>query len=318
MSKKKVQSNEIQARKRRNQLLTIAIALLIGVIALIAAYLVFFTPAAGAITWKLDSSDRLTFDSRPAITANSTSVESNANYALEKVAYKSFGEDVYALLRVPKGTSRPPVVIVLPAASINKTADSTMANALCSWGYATLTLDERGNNGETPGPSPMDLDSGYHAFTTGGDPVQYKQIYDVLLGYDYLRTRQDLDYDNIIVLGESMGGRFAIIAAAEEPRLKAAFVVSSGPYGIKGGDVSSSKFIDSIEPASYLSLLPPRKLVMFHFTNDSVIPVSLSRQLYDAAEQPKVWHEYNGNVHGVYNEIYAPDLHSELRSVFGK
>ncbi len=57
-----------------------------------------------------------------------------------------------------------------------------MAKALCSWGYATLTLDERGNNGKTPGPSPMDSGKRLYAFANGGDPVQYKQVYDVLLG----------------------------------------------------------------------------------------------------------------------------------------
>ncbi len=72
----------------------------------------------------------------------------------------------------------------------------------------------------------------------------------------------DLDGDNVAVLGESMGGRFAIIATALEPRLKAAIGVSTGPYGLQGDDDASVRFVKSIEPAGYLSSLPPRKLIM--------------------------------------------------------
>jgi len=115
-----------------------------------------------------------------------------------------------------------------------------------------------------------------------------------------------------------MGGRFAIIAAALEPRLKAALAVSTGPYGIQGDSEASTRFLKSLEPASYLSILPPRKVAFFHFSGDTIIPVAYGRELYDAASQPKAWHQYNGTVHGLYSDVYASDLHDELRSVFGR
>lgn len=319
MSKKKAREIEEQKRKSRNKVLTILIALATLVIALFIAYLLFFNAnSSDGNAWHLDSAGLLAFDARPPVTATVAPVESTPDWTLENVSYESFGADVHALLRVPKNVSRPPVVIVLPGGTVNKEADAGMAKALCSWGYATLTLDERGNNGETPGPWANDVNSGYASFVAGGDPVQYKQVYDVLLGYDYIKTRQDLDGDNVAVLGESMGGRFAIISAALEPGLKAAFVVSSGPYGLEGDDDASQRFIKSIEPVNYLSNLPPRKLIMFHFTDDPVIPVKAGKQLSDAAAQPKAWHQYNGSIHGIYSDVYAPDLHDELRSVFGR
>jgi fermentation-respiration switch protein FrsA (DUF1100 family) len=194
-----------------------------------------------------------------------------------------------------------------------------MAEALSSWGYASLTLDERGNGGETKGISPMDFRSGYNAYLSGDTPAQYAQIYDVLLGYDYIRSRNDLDGGNISVLGESMGGRFAVVAAGIEPGFKGAFVVSSGPYGLDAGvDADAIRFVGSVEPATYLEKLPPRKLVMFHFTNDTIIPIDYGRSLYDNASQPKAWYQYNGTVHGVYSDVFAPDLHAELKSIFGR
>jgi hypothetical protein len=116
-----------------------------------------------------------------------------------------------------------------------------------------------------------------------------------------------------------MGGRFGIVAAGIEPGIKAAFVVSSGPYGIDAGDnTDAHRFVNSVEPATYLEKLPPRKLVMFHFTNDTIIPIVYARSLYDNAGQPKAWYQYNGSVHGVYSDMYAPDLHTELMTVFSR
>lgn len=317
----KKQAREIAERKRKNRNLMSTAALALGtlVIVLIISYLLFFNGNSGTgKTWHLDSAGLLAFDARPPVKATSVPVETTAKWSLENVSYPSFGVDVHALLRIPANVSRPPVVIVLPAASINKEADHTLAEALSSWGYATLTLDERGNNGETPGPSVMDTPGGYQAFASGGDPVQYEQAYDVLLGYDYLKSRPDLDGSDVAVLGESMGTRIAIVSAALEPGLKGVVEISAGPYGPPYYPTLSEQFIKSIEPANYLSKLPPRKIEFFHFNDDPVIGIALGRQLYDAASQPKAWHQYNGSIHGLYSDVFAPDLHDELRGVLGR
>jgi dienelactone hydrolase len=308
-------------RPGNNRYLLVGLAILVVILAL--AVTVFsishMSDQATETTWSVDESYALSFSHRDLASPHAILIEDTANYSLEKIRYSSYDTMVYGLLRIPKNVPNPPVVVVLPAATITKEADSAMADALCSWGYASLTLDERGNGGETRGSSPMDFTTGYEAYRSGDMPAQYAQIYDVLLGYDYVRSRKDLDGSNVSVLGESMGGRFAVIAAGIEPGLKAAFVVSSGPYGLDAGNnMDALRFVNSVEPATYLKKLPPRKLVMFHFTNDTIIPIAYGRSLYDNAGQPKAWYQYNGSVHGVYSEMYAPDLHAELRSVFGR
>jgi hypothetical protein len=297
--------------------------LLIVVVIIVVVVTVFPLPKTNDqmpdTPWSVDESSHLSFGHRELIAPQADLMEDTGNYSLEKVTYGSYDTTVYGLLRVPKNVSKPPVVIVLPAATVTKEADAPMATALSSWGYASLTLDERGNGGETAGRSPMDFRTGYEVYKNGGLPAQYAQIYDVLLGYDYLRSRDDLDGGNVAVLGESMGGRFGVVAAGIEPGLKAAFVISSGPYGLDAGnDRDATRFVASVEPATYLKNLPPRKLVMFHFTDDPVIPIANGRSLYDAAAQPKAWYQYNGSVHGVYSDLYAPDLHTELVNLFGR
>ncbi|NTU99628.1 MAG: acetylxylan esterase [Methanoregulaceae archaeon] len=304
---------------KRNYL--IGLSLVIVILAVVTT--VFYLPKIGndmtETTWAVDQSHVLSFRHRELAAPQGKVIQETADYSLEKISYSSYDTTVYGLLRIPKNMTKPPVVIVLPAATVSKEEDSPMANALSSWGYASLTLDERGNGGETKGISPMDFTTGYEAFRSCDMPAQYAQIYDVLLGYDYLRSHNDLDGGNISVLGESMGGRFAVIAAGIEPGFKAAFVVSSSPYGLDAGsNREARRFVDSVEPETYLPKLPPRKLVMFHFTNDTIIPIAYGRSLYDKASQPKAWYQYNGSVHGVYSDMYAPDLHAELMSVFGR
>jgi uncharacterized protein len=317
-------SNKSKARitrPRNNRYFLVGLATLVVILVLVvtALYVSKMNDQTPEITWSVDGSQALSFNNRDIAFPQAILIEDTANYSLEKISYSSYNTKVYGLLRIPKNVTNPPVVVVLPAATVSKEADSAMANALSSWGYASLTLDERGNGGETKGSSPMDFTTGYHAYRSGDMPAQYAQIYDVLLGYDYVRSRKDLDGGNISVLGESMGGRFAIVAAGIEPGFKAAFVVSSGPYGIDAGNnTDAQRFVDSVEPATYVKRLPQRKLVMFHFTNDTIIPIAYGRSLYDNAGQPKAWYQYNGSVHGVYSDIYAPDLHAELRKVFGR
>jgi dienelactone hydrolase len=305
----------------KNRFLLVGLSLLIVILtlAITAACVSKTSNGTPGPAWELDESNALSFSHREPTTFRAHLIEDTANYSLEKISYLSYDTTVYGLLRIPKNMSRPPVVIVLPAATVSKEEDSSMATALSSWGYASLTLDERGNGGETKGTSPMDFTTGYDTFRSGNMPAQYAQIYDVLLGYDYLRSRDDLDGDDIAVLGESMGGRFAIIAAGIEPGFKAVVVVSSSSYGLDAGNNTDAwRFVDSVEPVTYLEKLPPRKLVMFHFTDDTIIPLAYGRSLYDSASQPKVWYQYNGSVHGVYSDVYAPDLHAELRSIFGR
>ena len=273
-------------RPGNNRYFLVGLATLVVILALVVTvfYVSKMNDQTTETTWSVDGSHVLSFSHRDLDSPQAILIEDTANYSLETISYTSYDTMVYGLLRIPKNVTNPPVVVVLPAATVTKEGDSAMANALSSWGYASLTLDERGNGGETKGSSPMDFTTGYDTYRSGGTPAQYAQIYDVLLAYDYVRSRKDLDGGNVSVLGESMGGRFAIVAAGIEPGFKAAFVVSSGPYGLDAGNnMEAQRFVDSVEPATYLEKLPPRKLVMFHFTNDTIIPIAYGRSLYDNA-----------------------------------
>lgn len=276
-------------------------------------------PDNNAKLWTIDSTGKLSFTDNGDITAYINSTESTADYTLQTIVYKSFGDNVYASLMIPKNVTKPPVVIVLPAATITKEADRPTAEALSGMGYASLTLDERGNGGETLGDAQNNWSAGYEAFIKGGDPVQYKQVYDVIKGLDYIKTRNDLDSSNVSVLGESIGGMWAIVAAGVDPSLKGVITLSASDFDFNDtSDKNATKFIKAVMPSTYLSSLQPRKLAMFQFDQDPVVPMAEGKALYDKALEPKAWHQYNGSTHGLWNPIIADDAHQELKSMLGR
>ena len=270
--------------------------------------------------WSIDSSGKLNFSPRGPIQADSdVMVENTSNYTLENISYSSLGSEVYALLRIPKNVTDPPVVIIDPALTMTKEMDEPTAEALCGMGYATLTLDQRGYGQTDGGVVSNDYSSGFNAFIQNQTPVQYAQIYDILRGLDYVRTRPDLDGNDTAVMGESVGSVWAIDAAGIEPQLKGVITISGFDIPFTGSDNSQeNQFFNSIMTSTYLRDLPPRRLAMFQFDNDTIISLNMSEELYGEALQPKALYVYNGSTHGMWNPVLAQNMSIELRNILGR
>jgi dienelactone hydrolase len=318
VSKKRVV--EKRKKERSRMLLYAGISGLVFVVVIGSLFFMWYTQIpAENVKWSIDDAGKLNFTGRGAIDGSADLLESNGNYTLEKVVYKSFGDDVYALLRKPANVASPPVVIVLPAATVTKEGNEAMARALCDMGYASLTLDERGNGGETGGYWVGNWSLGYNDFLAGDNPVQYKQIYDVIKGLDYVKSRQDLDGSNVALLGESMGGMWSIVAAGVEPQFKGVITISSCDFeSVSGEGSKAEEFVNAVMPSRYLDSIPPRKLAMFQFDGDTFVSMDQGKALFDNASEPKAWHLYNGTTHGLFDNAYAADLQAELQGMLGR
>jgi dienelactone hydrolase len=86
------------------------------------------------------------------------------------------------------------------------------ARALHEAGYSTLIFDFRGR-----------VDSDGEDVTLG-----FYEQQDVLASVEYLKQRGDVDISRLGVLGISMGGSVAIMAAAQEPQIRA--VIADSPF----------------------------------------------------------------------------------------
>ncbi len=121
------------------------------------------------------------------------------------------GRVIPGILRRPWGVRRPPVVILSPGLDSVKEELHAYSTDLLRRGIATLAVDGPGQ-GESEFGLPLRPD------------------YEVPAGYiiNYLETRSDVDASRVGMLGISLGGFFAVRAAAAEKRLKAVVMLASG------------------------------------------------------------------------------------------
>jgi fermentation-respiration switch protein FrsA (DUF1100 family) len=229
---------------------------------------------------------------------------------LKLVSFESSGENVQALLRIPANASSSPGIILLPGAGISKEGEQGLAVELSKMGYATLTLDQR-NKGA------INTDRDLELFKAKLEPVEYLMVYDVLKAADVLSVQPEIDPERLAILGESNGGRFAIIACALDPSLKGVVGISTSGYGTEEIDPASMtdseayRFYRSIDPDTYLSALPPSRFVMMHSFNDTVISHELALRTFDLAKEPKAMYNVTEETHG-YTASMRPYLEKEL------
>ncbi|HII16179.1 MAG TPA: alpha/beta hydrolase [Nanoarchaeota archaeon] len=241
-------------------------------------------------------------------------LEDNATYIIEKVSFKSRDLIVYGLLYMPK-KENVPGIIMLPAARAGKEGQDYLARQLATQGYAFFTIDQRGI-GETGGNVPSTQDD-FNAYYSFKEPVLHLLVYDALKSFDFLKSRKGVDASNILIGGESMGARFAIIAGAIDKSIKGVFVISTSGYGMQKTTTPEEKFTASLNPDMYIGRIAPRKIVVFHSKSDNVVPFEQARQTFSYASEPKEFIELPSScIHGQCREMYGT-LFEKLREMAG-
>lgn len=292
------------------------ITLLLALLLVAGAY--YAHSANPTDTWSVASDGTFSYpQNRPSVQYEETVLNDTPNFTLSKIIYESKGEKIYALLRMPKtGNEKVPALVMLPGALVTKEGQQGNAEFFRENGFATLTLDERGNRGETQGGI-SSMDEEYFSFMNSKEPVSHKMVFDALRAFDILRERKDIDKNNIGIYGESMGGRYAIIAAALEPRIKFLIGVSTSGYGSGRqffNDANVARFYASIDPDSYIGRISPRKVIMVHAAQDKTVPIAMAKSTFDYANGPKKFIEVNSTCHGLCVEM-KPLLAEEIKNI---
>ncbi|WP_067489029.1 alpha/beta hydrolase family protein [Actinomadura hibisca] len=138
---------------------------------------------------------------------------------LEPSAERVEGVGFAGWLRRPAGVARPALVVVVPGMDSSKEEFTAVADALLRRGLATLAIDGPGQ--------------GVLAATTAPD-ADYGRV--VGRALDAVGDRPDLDASGVGVIGLSLGGFYAALTAAREPRVRAAVTVS-GPYRLSWAEL---------------------------------------------------------------------------------
>lgn len=275
--------------------LKIALTILIGFLILFAAGRIINSKLEQN-NW-VDSTGRMAFTDREKVDFTQTQI-SEGKY---KIVFDSKGTDIHAHLYKPEDNNEVPAIIIVPAAGAAKEGQEELATLLTEQGYAVLVLDQRGI-GETKWTM-GDAQTEFDAFMQKKEETtEQLMTYDVLRAFDLMKQLEGIDEDSIILEGESMGGRFAMIAAAIEPRIKGVAVISSSGYGPITGPLK--EYFDTVNPDNYASLISPRKLVMLHSPADTVVPIQQARATFELAKEPKEFIEMPKSCnHGYCDEI---------------
>jgi fermentation-respiration switch protein FrsA (DUF1100 family) len=123
-----------------------------------------------------------------------------------------------------------------------------------------------------------------------------------------------VDAGRIYASGESMGGRYAIIAASIEKGIAGALIISSSGYGNPDTqDQQVIRFMNSIDPDHYIAGISPRPLVMVHSRNDNVVPFAMGQATFDRAKEPKKLIVTEGVGHSYVREEMKGLIEKEIR-----
>jgi hypothetical protein len=118
-------------------------------------------------------------------------------------------------------------------------------------------------------------------------------VTDTRAALDALLARPDIDPDRVGVLGVSLGGAFALDAAAAEPRVRAVATVSAFASwrGIAGDAlplIGPLLIAPGVDPVDSAARLGDRPLLIMHGQRDTIVPPRHADLLYVAAQQAGV------------------------------
>jgi len=159
---------------------------------------------------------------------------------IETVRFPFEGKELVAYIRIPKGVTKPPIVIGMNGLDSRKEEVIAASDNYMKNGVAAVAIDMPGT-----GQSPILID-------IGSERVISATI-------DYLLTRKDLDASRIVFQGRSWSGYWAAMAAyVEKDRIKGAAV-----HGVGIHDYYSKEWQeDALDTPEYLfDLFPARAAV---------------------------------------------------------
>jgi uncharacterized protein len=220
---------------------------------------------------------------------------------------------------------RPSLIIL--ASGYGDTQDQMLqiAEFLHQAGFSVLTYNSRAR-----------IPSGGKYVTLGA--LEQKDVISVV---DYAARRSDVDASRIGILGISMGGASAILAAAKDQRIRAV-VDDSGfsdaprviaasfehfihlpafpfaPITVAIADLRAGINANQVRPVDVIGQISPRPLLIIHEQGDAVVPPDNSMRNFAAAREPKQIWWVPGSSHAQAQTIAKSDYQAHVTTFFEK
>jgi hypothetical protein len=272
------------------------------------------TSAPAKVSYSVDNNGVLSVTCAP-VTTNETVLFSNDTYTESRVVLHTQTGNVVTYLSYP---ALPKAVLeYIPGAGEKASGHAGRMVTYAAAGYAFMFVDIRGRGGETAG-YPFDPQTDYAKFESGDWPEYYLTICDLSSLRGVLAARFGVP---IYAVGGSNGGRYAAVAAGVDPAFAGYVGISTADWGIRdavlaqGGTGDVLRFATSLEPGTYLPGISPRPVWMYHNATDPIIPFADGEALFETADQPKTFTEFNGD-HGINPDVDRR-LIAQLAQIYG-
>jgi fermentation-respiration switch protein FrsA (DUF1100 family) len=196
------------------------------------------------------------------------------------------------------GTPNDATIVVFPGNAGNRTDRSPLARALAEQGYGVLLVDYRGYGGNPGNPSEAGL------------------LLDANAAVAYVESRPGVDPDRLVYFGESLGAGVAVAVAQERPPsaliLRSPFTslpdVASRHYPYLPTGLLLRDRYPSIDTIRTLDI----PVLVVAGSRDSIIPITQSRELYEAAPGPRRFVTIAGADHNDPALTHGPLLIDEI------
>lgn len=249
------------------------------------------------------------YDAKKPLELKMTELKQDERSITFSFSFQGQSERVPGILVVPKGVSKPPVVLALHGLGGNKSFGQQLAPTLTQAGYAVLALDAPGHGERADSKKPLlptDLELLHNNWVEG--IVDYRRALDALAG------RPEVDSKRVLLMGISMGGMMGSLLAGSDSRIcAAALIVAGGDWRtvvsktslpivkplkdlldkVDPKSAAASK-LNEIDPVNWVAKIAPRPVLLLQGDADTIMPKEASNKLIEAAKEPKSVIRYKG------------------------
>lgn len=178
---------------------------------------------------------------------------------------------------IPAPKANAKTLLYLHGNGINIGANAAHAHRFHQMGFAVLIIDYRG-----------------YGRSEGSFPSETTVYQDAATAWNYLVKQRQIQPSNIVLYGHSLGGAIAINLATQHPEAAGLIVDSSftsiaeivntrGQFRLFPVELILNQRFESIKKVKLLQM----PVLFIHGADDAVVPISMSKQLYAAAPEPK-------------------------------
>ena len=191
------------------------------------------------------------------------------------------GEAVPGILLLPREPVPAPGVLLLHGYSSRKEhVAEGVGGPLLRHGIASLSIDLplHGTRAD-----PLQAQAARNPLAIVG--VWRTALKECRLALGYLRARPEIDRECTAVAGYSLGSFLAVMAAADDPAVRAVVLAAGGD--LPAGTPLSAVARAVADPVRAVRKLRGRPLLMVHGTGDRTMTPEQAQRLFDAAAEPK-------------------------------